>query len=168
VKLEGEAFFEVMSDPDNPFTVQSGKVIISVLGTSFNVKRSGTSPDTEVFVESGKVRVALRDAETSINLIQGEIGISNGEVLKRSQQSDPNYISWKTKDFKFVDTELMEVLLELEDSYHVNIHTGALELEDMRITTSYSELSIDAILETIAAAFGLRVMSNEDGYYLTN
>ncbi|MCK4749217.1 MAG: DUF4974 domain-containing protein, partial [Bacteroidales bacterium] len=74
----------------------------------------------------------------------------------------------KTKDFTFVDADLMEVLLELEESYHVEIHTGSLELNDMRITTTYREQSIDAILETIGAAFGLTVSNREEGYYLTN
>jgi hypothetical protein len=38
----------------------------------------------------------------------------------------------------------------------------------MKITTSYSEQSIDAILETIGTAFGLTVSLREDGYYLSN
>ncbi len=76
-------------------------------------------------------------------------------------------MSWKTKDFKFVDAELLEVLQELEESYHVKIHPDQVELHDMKITTSYSEQSIDAILETIGAAFELTVSNREDGYYLT-
>jgi len=168
VKLKGEAFFEVMSDPVNPFTVRSGKVMISVLGTSFNVKRKHQSADLEVYVKTGKVRMALDESDSFITLQAEELGQTDDQELSRSKQEDPNYISWKTKDFKFVDAELMEVLMELEESYHVNIHTEGLELNDMRITTSYREQSIDAILETIGAAFEMNVSSREDGYYLTN
>ena len=168
VKLDGEAFFEVMSDPVNPFTVHSGRVMVSVLGTSFNVKENLGSQDVEVYVESGKVRMALESSDQFITLESGEKGHSTSSELTRLEQTDPNYISWKTKDFKFVDADLMEVLLELEESYHVEIHTGSLELNDMRITTTYREQSIDAILETIGAAFGLTVSNREEGYYLTN
>lgn len=167
VKLTGEAFFEVMSDPFNPFTVRSGNVVVSVLGTAFNVKGSISSPDLEVFVERGKVRVALENSEQFITLEPGEMGQTVNSKLSRSVQTDPNYVSWKTKDFKFVDAELMDVLLELEESYHVEIHTEMVELNDLRITTTYRKQSIDAILETIGMAFELTVSNREDGYYLT-
>ena len=168
VDLKGEAFFEVMSDPVNPFTVRSGKVVISVLGTSFNVKKSDHAQKVEVFVKTGKVRMSMENSEHFITLEQGEMGLAESQNLTSSIQKDPNYISWKTKDFKFVDAELLEVLRELEESYHVKIHHDQVELNDMKITTSYSEQSIGAILETIGTAFGLTISHREDGYYLTN
>ena len=168
LKLKGEAFFEVMSDPVNPFTVHSGKVVVSVLGTSFNVKQSNNIEEVEVYVKTGKVRMAMENSGQFITLDPEEIGEIKNLNLTRSVQKDPNYISWKTKDFKFVDAELLGVLLELEESYHVKIHTDLVELNGMKITTSYSEQSIDAILETIGTAFGLKVSNREDGYYLTN
>ena len=168
VSLKGEAFFEVMSDPANPFTVSSGKVMISVLGTSFNVKEMATSQDVEVFVESGRVRMSVDNSEQAISLGPGDLGHQAESGLARTEQRDPNYISWKTKDFKFVDVELTEVLRELEESYHVKIRANTTLIEDMRITTTYNEQSIDSILETIGAAFGLTVSAGDDGYYLTN
>jgi ferric-dicitrate binding protein FerR (iron transport regulator) len=168
VELKGEAFFEVMSDPVNPFTVRSGKVMISVLGTSFNVKSKAQTSDIEVYVKTGKVRMALEESDRFITLQAEEVGLTENAELNRILQEDPNYISWKTKDFKFVDVELVEVLKELEASYHVNIHAQGVELTGMKITTSYREQSIDAILETIGTAFGMTVSNREDGYYLTN
>jgi len=168
LKLNGEAFFEVMSDPVNPFTVHSGKVVVSVLGTSFNIKQLNNTQEVEVYVKNGKVRMTMEKSGQFITLVPEEVGEIKNMNLTRSVQKDPNYISWKTKDFKFVDAELLGVLLELEESYHVKIHTDLVELNDMKITTSYSEQSIDAILETIGLAFGLKVSNREDGYYLTN
>jgi transmembrane sensor len=167
VELTGEAFFEVMSDPLNPFTVHSGEVLVSVLGTSFNVKQVEQSSDMEVYVLTGKVRVSLENTEQFIQLEPEEFGYVKNSSLSSSNQEDPNYISWKTKDFKFVNSALIEVLQELEESYHVEIHTDELDLSDMRITTSYSGQSIDAILETIGTAFEMSVSSRENGYLLT-
>jgi transmembrane sensor len=168
VKLKGEAFFEVMSDPVNPFTVRSGKVVISVLGTSFNVKKERKADVVEVFVESGKVRVFMENSGEFITLEPGDIGHIGPSHLESNEQLDPNYISWKTKDFKFVDEELLHVLRELEESYHVRIHAEDVPMDDLRITTAYREQSIDAILETIGTAFGLSVSKKEDSYYLEN
>ncbi|MFH0758250.1 MAG: FecR domain-containing protein [Bacteroidota bacterium] len=166
VKLRGEAFFEVMSDPANPFTVSSGRVVISVLGTSFNVKEAGGKETVEVYVETGKVKVAMENSAEFITLQPGEVGHIGPEILSSSEQSDPNYISWKTKDFRFVDEDLDRVLRELEDSYHVIIHSENVSLAELRITSTYRQQSIDAILETIGTAFGLNVSKKEDHYYL--
>lgn len=168
VRLSGEAFFEVMSDPMNPFTVRSGKVVVSVLGTSFNVKPLGKPDEVEVFVQTGQVRMALDHSKSQITLRPGEIGKAIHQELSREVLKDPNYLSWKTKEFKFVETDLLEVLRELEESYHVQIHADSAELSGLKITTSYSEQSIDAILGTIGAAFGFTVTHKEDGYYLSN
>jgi ferric-dicitrate binding protein FerR (iron transport regulator) len=166
VKLDGEAFFEVMADPDNPFNVRSGQVVVSVLGTSFNVKEGGAENRVEVFVETGKVRMSLENPDEFITLEPGELGRANASTLTLTQQTDPNYISWKTKDFKFVDEELGKVLRELEESYHVEIRTEGVRLNELRITSTYREQSIDSILETIGAAFGLNVQKKEELYYL--
>lgn len=168
VKLKGEAFFEVMSDPINPFIVHSGKVVVSVLGTSFNIKPSKHGDEIEVYVETGKVRMSLNRSDQSITLNTGELGKTTNRELVTGSLNDPNYLSWKTKEFKFVEADLTEVLLELEESYHVRIHAESIEPNQMKITTSYSEQSIDAILETIGAAFGINVSFREDGYYLSN
>ena len=168
VELSGEAFFEVMADPANPFTVHTGNVKVSVLGTSFNVKQVKDTPQVEVYVLSGKVRMSLEETDQTVILEPEEFGLARENQISTSVQELPNYISWKTLDFKFVDTKLTEVLQELEDSYHVKINSGDIDLSQMRITTSYSGQSIDAILETIATAFGLTVSHDMDGYILTN
>ena len=168
MELKGEAYFEVMSDPVNPFTVRSGKVVVSVLGTSFNMKKSTDSKEVEVFVTSGKVRMAIDNSGQFITLESGDVGHTKRENLTKSIQKDSNYISWKTKDFKFVDAELLEVLKELEESYHVAIHPDMTESNELKITNSYNEQSIDAILETIGTAFGLTISHEVDGYHLTN
>jgi ferric-dicitrate binding protein FerR (iron transport regulator) len=166
VELKGEAFFEVMSDPQNPFTVRSAGMIVTVLGTSFNVKQLDKPSDIEVYVKTGKVRVALEKSDQYIQLQPEEFGFVENSKLTSSAQKDPNYISWKTKDFKFVNSALIDVLQELEESYHVDIHTEDLDLSEMRITTSYSGQSIDAILETIGTAFEMSVSHKENSYFL--
>ena len=58
--------------------------------------------------------------------------------------------------------ELGKVLRELEESYHVEIRTEGVPLSELRITSTYKEQSIDAILETIGAAFGLSVQKKRN------
>ncbi len=167
VELKGEAFFEVMSDPQNPFNVHSGDILVTVLGTSFNVKQLDSSSDAEIYVKTGKVRVSLEASDQFIQLEPEEFGLVENRKLSSSLQEDPNYISWKTLDFKFVNSPLVEVLRELEESYHVGIQAEDVDLAEMRITTSYSGQSIDAILETIGTAFELNISHKDNNYFLT-
>lgn len=154
VSLRGEGYFDVMSDPKRPFRVNAGKVIVTVLGTSFNVKEEVESNEVEVFVESGSVEVTLPVNNQSVMLKPGDLARA-AERVEVEAQSDDNYLSWKTRKFKFVDESVKEILDVLERSYHVDVVTDGVPLEEMRLTTTYDEQSFDAILETICAALNL-------------
>jgi len=154
VRLEGEGYFDVMADPENPFRVNAGKVVVTVLGTSFNVKETVETKAVEVFVESGSVEVALEASDERVTLEPGDLGLAT-ENLQVDTQADENYLSWKTRKFKFVDEQVVEILSVLEKSYHVDIIAGGISLEDRRLTTTYNEQSFDAILSTICAALDL-------------
>jgi len=167
VKLSGEAFFEVMKDPRNPFSVHSGGMVVTVLGTSFNVKQLHHSSDAEVYVKTGKVKVSLDQSDHVLYLEPEQFGVVTNNTLSSQELEDPNYISWKTKEFKFVNSALTDVLTELEESYHVKIHAEDVDISDLRITTTYSGLSINAILETIGTAFNMNLSQRDNDYILT-
>ncbi|MEO1039540.1 MAG: FecR domain-containing protein [Pseudomonadota bacterium] len=47
--VQGEALFEVFSDPERSFTVEAGETTFTVLGTVFNVDRRGRTVELSVF-----------------------------------------------------------------------------------------------------------------------
>jgi transmembrane sensor len=53
--LEGEAFFEVMRNPQKPFVVQLKEGAVQVLGTSFDIKAYATNEEVITSVATGKV-----------------------------------------------------------------------------------------------------------------
>lgn len=58
VKLEGEAYFEVRSDNDHPFSVNVGDMEVTATGTEFNIEAySGTSQ--RVTLVTGKLGVSV-------------------------------------------------------------------------------------------------------------
>ncbi|PSL47299.1 FecR family protein [Chitinophaga niastensis] len=59
VVLTGEAYFDVKHDPAHPFTIQTGRVNIRVLGTVFNVKAYTEDATVETTLLSGKVEVSF-------------------------------------------------------------------------------------------------------------
>lgn len=164
VRLRGEGYFDVLSDPARPFQVNSGKVTITVLGTSFNI-REKTDESVEVFVQSGKVRMDLADQDQEIILGPGQLGKAD-QKLEATVLEDDNYLSWKTKEFKFVDESLDNILHILEQSYHVKVNAQEVADSNLRLTTSYSNQSFDAILSTICTALDMNFEKEGKVYIL--
>ncbi len=153
VTLKGEGYFDVVTDKNRPFLVNTGKVTVTVLGTSFNVRESGNR-SVEVFVESGSVKMELEEQNQSIILGPGELGKADNE-LKISKLDDLNYLAWKTLDFKFIDQDIDDIFRVLEKAYHVEVRTGEINHTDMRLTTTYSNQSFETILNTICTALDI-------------
>jgi transmembrane sensor len=89
VELSGEAFFRVKHDPGKPFEINVNDVLITVLGTSFNVKSIGDK--TEVIVETGIVSV--KKQTKSIMLYPGEkvTTFKTDTTLKKELNKDTLY-----------------------------------------------------------------------------
>jgi transmembrane sensor len=153
VTLKGEGYFDVAADQDRPFLVNAGKVTLTVLGTSFNVREEENS-SVEIFVESGSVKVDLKDVNQTTTLGAGQLCKANGSFMI-STMEDLNYLAWKTRDFKFVDESIEEILRVLEKAYHVDVRTENITEAGMRLTTSYSNQSFDSILSTICTALNI-------------
>ena len=96
VELEGEAFFEIekRSESGSRFQVNSGDMVIEVLGTKFNVQNRGSN--TKVFLEEGKIKLDLKD--TSEYMDPGQFivysHVEKAIVSRDAVPQDP-YTSWK-------------------------------------------------------------------------
>ena len=69
VRLEGEAFFDVVKQPNRPFIVHTSGIDIKVLGTAFNVKSYPEDKTVETTLYRGLVQV-LRHEDAAGKAIQ--------------------------------------------------------------------------------------------------
>lgn len=60
VTLTGEAFFDVVKNPDKPFVIHTSTLDIKVLGTQFNVKSYPSDKTTETSLIRGSVEVVVK------------------------------------------------------------------------------------------------------------
>ena len=77
VKLTGEAFFEVTTDPQKPFIVDLGASSVIVVGTSFNIHAYTESRFIEVVVATGKVKFTTSKTKDEVILNPGDKGDFN-------------------------------------------------------------------------------------------
>ena len=149
VTLKGEAFFEVARDTTKPFMVQTGDVVTTVLGTSFNVRAYQDEREISVAVASGKVKVQRKEEE--LLLSPGKSATYPGSEQKLFMQDfDANEVlSWKEETLYFKDASFKEFKTALERWYGVEISTkGGKEL-DWQISGTFKRQSLNSVLLTI-------------------
>ena len=100
VELHGEAFFNVISKPKDPFFVNTGEAKVRVTGTSFLVSATNRNEEVAVQVEAGKVLFynseTLTENAFRVGLGPGDIGIYNPKLkqLNKSRTKDYNNLNW--------------------------------------------------------------------------
>ncbi len=169
VVLQGEAFFKVEHDPDQPFIVKTKEAGIKVLGTAFDVK---AYPDesVNVIVNSGSVFFFVVNPQTgdtaSITLTDGMNGILNPHASQPEidPDTDPDELFWLDQNLEFRQTELMEVIRILGSCYHVRIRLENEVIGSCRLTASFSEEPVELILQVIADTFNLTLEKEDETY----
>ncbi len=158
--INGEAYFQVEADKDKPFKVDAGKILVEVLGTSFNVSAFENNDKCEISVNSGKVFVkSKKDGDKKVILTAGEKAVylkSTGEI-KKMDETDVNFLSWKTKRIKFKDKKLSRVVQKLEEVYREDIIILNEDLNNCRLTATFEGQSLKEVLNVIEATLDISV-----------
>ena len=156
IYLKGEAYFEVVSNSELPFIVNTNNARVKVLGTSFNIKTQTPDKKLEVFVESGKVQLNQKGKdENNIFIDPGYIGILSKNTLNKSSNNYLNYLACKKRYLVFNETKLEIVAKKIEAVYNTRIIFKNKETANCKITTTFNDQSLDSILEVIKETFSL-------------
>lgn len=149
--LEGEAFFEVIPDPQQRFVVHAAKLTTQVLGTSFAVRAYPDDEFTKVTVASGKVEVQLPDEHTRKILLPEKQLVNNkttGEWSVHSVRLSAE-LGWAEGKLIFENTSLSEVARILERHYNVKIEFETEALKNCHCTAAFDEKSLFNVLDAI-------------------
>ncbi|MBS0009819.1 MAG: FecR domain-containing protein [Bacteroidales bacterium] len=164
VRLEGEAFFDVVSRAGQDFIVDAGEANIKVLGTSFNVNAGDDG--VEVFVTEGKVMLTNIRNKQSLTLEQGDLGSIFDESAVKNINTDPNYLAWKTDVLEFEGDRLEKVISDLKRVYDINIEILDEDINDLRVTSVFDKQAPDTIIRIICTTFNLEYYKEGNIYSL--
>lgn len=174
VTITGEAFFDVIPDPEKPFIINAGKAQVKVLGTSFNVSAYPENETVEVVVETGTVQVVCNEKTETLEVAEillkpGEKGIllNSPGKLEKTMNTDLNYLAWKTHNLIFDETPLNEVVRYLNKAYHTEIKLNNKNLENLVLTAQFEKKSVDFILNVLQLTFGLELIREDNIYILS-
>jgi len=128
VTLIGEAFFDVTTNPQNPFIVRASDVSVEVLGTRFDVSAYPDDKIVQTVLEEGKVNLkylgkGILNREFVVEMQPNqmvEFDKTSGEASSKLVDV-AKYTSWKDGMLEFEKVDLIRALKQVERFYDVNI-----------------------------------------------
>jgi len=133
VHLDGEAYFEVTKNKNQPFIVSTRNIDVEVLGTKFNLSAYQSDNFSETVLLEGAVQVQdnrkLFNAKLELKPNQKATYYADNKELIRSEAPDAEtQISWINGWYQFSNQNLITVLDKLERYYDIRfIHDLALK-----------------------------------------
>lgn len=135
VELTGEAYFDIMKNPNIPFRVHftssskdggDREGVIEVMGTQFNVNAYNDESTIRTTLLEGKVKIASSDKNTAI-LLPGQqaqiknTSVGNGHIRVVDDVDTEEAIAWKNGLFYFDNVDIQAIMRQLARWYKVQV-----------------------------------------------
>lgn len=156
--LDGEGYFDVAEDAAHPFTVHSGTLTTTVLGTSFDVRSFGTEISTTVTVVRGKVKVdnagKVLDQLTPARQLQWDHRTAQYQTVAIDTS---NVLAWQRGVFQFSGDPLVSIAGSLERWYNMKIIFKDTAVGKCKLYASfYNTVTISELLETVSHVIDIK------------
>lgn len=165
--LEGEAFFEVVRRDQSPFKVRSGKLITTVLGTSFNIKAFPENQKIEVAVATGEVQVADADEKKLAPQLVRSNTLASYNPAANKIEVQPfdvqSLIAWKEGVVKFDETRFEEVASTLQRWYGVKIMIENKRIGNCVLYGEFENTSLQSVLRMLKVAIDIEYEFTAEG-----
>ena len=165
VRLNGQAFFDVMPDENRPFYIETNNAIIEVVGTSFDVKSYDDDEKIRVVVQEGTVELKKAEEKAEKLVInKGYLGSLNrdaGSFSRELVEDVSVYTGWKEGRLVFKNTPFEEVLAHIKRWYDVDVI-----LEFSNDSLLEKEFTADLKTRSVADVFDVISMSMNIEYDL--
>ena len=158
VELQGEALFDVTSDPEHPFTVKTEHINIRVKGTVFDVKAYQNDILSSVSVVSGKVEVGFAEGKTL--LVRNQQVIMDPETGSYEQMTidADKYLLWTNGILYFHKTPVQAMVNVFNRHYpQMKIELAEGDYSSILISGEYQNtFTAEELLNTIIYITGLK------------
>lgn len=161
--LEGEAFFDVASNPAIPFIVNAGDIKIKVLGTSFKVQRQ----------QQGIVRVAVQTGVVSMYHTSAQLTVKAGQTGIYEPEGQHLYIeaakaaTSEARVFDFHDTRLEEIMQALGQAYGFKPVFENADLRDCRMSSEFDNKPLDYVLDIVSTTLNVQIQVKDKVAYIS-
>jgi transmembrane sensor len=162
VTMTGEAFFEVVKNPEQPFFVYSGSMVTKVKGTSFSIRANEGDDEVKLVVKTGIVEVsALDEQESKISNKKKVILKPNEQVTFNRKSLSMTTITVKKpvllnlpvedQNFEYKRTPLYEVFASMEKTYGITIQVDKSAIAHCTLTAKLGDEPVSEKMDMICA-----------------
>lgn len=165
VALSGEGFFEVKKDTEKKFTVGTGYMDITVLGTKFNVYAYEAKDIVEMSLVEGSVDVTTsRPPYQSIRVKPNEKVVYNKRTgnLLHERTTNKMETSWMNKELVFRSERLEDVFRCLSRKFAVTFSVDDEALLNDVYTGTFDDENVESIMRVLKFHYNFKY-TNEDG-----
>ncbi|MEL7119411.1 MAG: FecR domain-containing protein [Bacteroidota bacterium] len=150
VHLEGEAFFNVEANPEDPFIIHTKNTKVEVVGTKFNLSAYSNADQTVVEVEEGIVN--FEDAKAMLTLKANTMGVCvHGQGMKEEQTKLFEQPGWYfNRAFDFRNAPLKDIISTIEGKYQIKIDYDAEKLACSYSTSIGKDFKLDETLDILS------------------
>ena len=172
--MEGEAYFEVVRNENQPFIVNASGLSIKVLGTRFDVSVYPTDCHIETVLLAGSVSIRkpgtleIGRSETVLKTNQKASFNKKSGDLKVSEVTDAEFcIAWTEGWFRFSKERLKKVCTKLERYYNVKIKIAA-DFSSTELITGKLDLkdSLTDVLKALSDVANIQYRIDGDTIYI--
>ena len=151
VKLEGEAYFEVVHNEKAPFYVETENMTVNVLGTHFDVKSYSGKEFTQTVLLSGKVEVQLLNTDEKIILKPNQMISKNNRTgtYTLNDVDAKEYTIWINEKLVFTNDKLSTILSKMEHWYRVEFDCDKKISQNQRLSLTIRKETKEEIMELI-------------------
>lgn len=156
VELKGEAFFDIASNPEKPFIIETDEAFIEVLGTAFNVKTQN-GKGFELVVDRGKVKVTLKkDPSHSELVVAGEKINEVKNSLVKSKHTANQANTWYKQRMHFKDESLQNIISVLNRNFNTTFAVAEKETGTRKLTVTFNNETAETMTELICVTLNLK------------
>jgi ferric-dicitrate binding protein FerR (iron transport regulator) len=164
VKLEGEAFCEVIHNPGSVFYVKTENLLVKVYGTRFNVRDYKAENNASTNLIDGNIKLEFPTIQKEYEVYPGEKYSLNKkeQVLNYTKIPKNVSVSYIRNTLRFNNTTMEDILRTIGIFYDKNIKITNSEIDTTRLTCVYRDKSIDYILESIQNILDYEIEYKQD------
>ncbi|MDR1403688.1 MAG: FecR domain-containing protein [Tannerellaceae bacterium] len=164
VELMGEAYFDVVKNPDKAFIVSTKWIDIEALGTQFNVKSYPKSESASTALVDGSIKVYKPDAASEGIVLSPnqQLFYENGR-FRLLASMDKDELLWKDGVYSFKKERLDVIVKKLELYYDVEIVVKAPGILKYEYTGKFRQRDgVMEILRIIQQIHNFRIDMDKD------
>lgn len=171
IQFSGEGYFKITSDARHPFIIEGGGTVTRVTGTKFTLNTASIDSIVYLVLEEGKVEFAPAGFKKK-DFMKVEPGQKlsfdkSNNNIEIKKNNDLNYLSWKTKSYKYLDKPIKDIVTDIEFFYNVRFEEMHASFSNELFSFEFDSLSaLDEVLENLEILTESKIEKIGDNYYI--